>query len=127
MHQPVTYAVQGLQVELIVALDGYEAHVVSRHRFGDRLGIDEIVLVGSYERLHELCRDQPHILALIAQACADKMRTCTSFDAHQRLGQVRRVGQPLFAGELLPDNNFAALVQCHQMKRRLAPDRCRQR
>jgi hypothetical protein len=31
MHEPVAYAVQGLQVELIVSLDRHEAHVLSRH------------------------------------------------------------------------------------------------
>jgi len=57
MHQSVAHPVQGLQIELIVGLDGHEAHVFPGDGFGDGLGIDEIVLVRLYERFDELCRD----------------------------------------------------------------------
>jgi len=41
-----------LQIKLAVGLNGYKAHVVAGHGFGNRFGIDKIVLVGLYEWLH---------------------------------------------------------------------------
>ena len=41
MHQPDAHAMERLQIELIVGLDGNEAHVLAGHHFGDRFGIEE--------------------------------------------------------------------------------------
>ena len=49
------------------------------HCFGNRLGIDEIALVGLHERLYILCRNQPHFMALPAKSLAQKMRARASF------------------------------------------------
>ena len=43
--QPLTHAVQGLQVELIDGLGGNEPHSWALHRLGDGLGITEVVLL----------------------------------------------------------------------------------
>ena len=63
-HQPIPHAMQGLQVELIVRLDRNEAHVLPIYSFSNRFGIEEVVLVGLHIRLHELSRDQLHVVAL---------------------------------------------------------------
>ena len=55
-----------LQVELVIRLDRDEAHVLTFDGFGDGFCIHEVILVGLYKRLHELRRDQPHVLALLA-------------------------------------------------------------
>ena len=97
MHQPVAHPVHGLQVELLVGLDGNKTHVLARHRFGDRFGIEEVVLVRLEEGFDELRRDESHVVPLLAQCGADKVRTGTGFDADQRRLQVRGVGQQLLA------------------------------
>src|SRR5208283_1680439 len=82
MHQPVANAVQGLQIELIVGLDRHAAHVLTRYSLGDCLCIDTVVLVRFHEGLHELCRYQPDVMALIAQSRTDEMCPGTGFDAN---------------------------------------------
>jgi hypothetical protein len=47
--------VQRLQVQLVIGLDRNEPHVVPIDRFGNRLGIEEVVLVRLHKGLHELC------------------------------------------------------------------------
>ena len=41
----------------------------------------EVVLVGLHERLHKLCRDQAHIIALLAQCACEEVRPGTSLHA----------------------------------------------
>ncbi|HWR16059.1 MAG TPA: hypothetical protein VN577_14625 [Terriglobales bacterium] len=40
MHETIAHAVHGLQIQLLVGLDGHEAHVLPRHGFGDGLGVE---------------------------------------------------------------------------------------
>jgi hypothetical protein len=49
---------------------------------GDRFGIKEVVLVRFPIRLHKLCRDQSHLVSLLAQYGAQTMRsgTCLQTD-----------------------------------------------
>ena len=67
MHQAVTHPMHRLQIELILRLDRYEAHVLLGHRLGDRLGIDEVVLVRLAIRFYELCGNQSHLVSLLAR------------------------------------------------------------
>ena len=62
--EPIAYAMHRLQVQLVLGLDRHEAHVLPVHRFGDRLSIQEVVLVRLHERLYELSWNQLHIVAL---------------------------------------------------------------
>jgi hypothetical protein len=62
-----------LQVQLIIRLNRDEAHVLAFDRFGNRFGIDEVVLVRLYKRLHELSRDQPNVVALRSQGASQEM------------------------------------------------------
>ena len=75
--QAITNSMNGLQIELVIGLDGDEAHVLAFHGFGDRLCIHEVVLVGLYERLHKLGCNQPHIMALLPQRASEEMRSGT--------------------------------------------------
>src|ERR1700757_3319233 len=65
---------QGLQVELILRLDGDETHVLPLHGFGNRFRIAVVVLVGLHERPHKLRGDQAHLVPLFAQRSSQKMR-----------------------------------------------------
>jgi len=47
--------------------DLHKAHVLLAHGFGDGLSIDEVILVGLPVGLHKLCRDQSHLVSLLAQ------------------------------------------------------------
>jgi hypothetical protein len=105
-----------LKIKLVLGLDGDKAHVLSRHRLGDRLRIEEIVLVRLQVRLYELGRDESHVVSLAAQGCADEVCSRAGFDANQRALQVRGVSQQLFARKLLPDDYLALLPDCNQVK-----------
>ena len=85
------------QVELIVRLDRHEAHVLALHGLSDRLGIEIIVLVRLYERLYELRRDQPSVVALLGDSAAQEVRSRTGFHANQSWFKVRRECQQLLA------------------------------
>src|SRR5512135_3642705 len=61
MHQPVPHSMQCLPVELIIRLNGHEAHVLTWHSFGDGLGIEKVILVRLEEGFYKLHPD-PHIL-----------------------------------------------------------------
>jgi hypothetical protein len=63
--------VHSLEIKLVVCLDRDETHVLSVDSFGDRFRIEEVVLVGLHKRLHELSRNQLHVLALLSQNPAD--------------------------------------------------------
>ncbi len=58
-----THAVNGLEILLLDALDGDEAHGGPLRRLGDRFGIRRAILVGLDERLDELRADQLHLVA----------------------------------------------------------------
>ena len=83
-HDPAfTHPMQRLHIQLLVGLDRHKAHRGPAHCFGDRFGVDEIVLVGLHERLYILCRHQPRLMALLAQSLAEEMRACTGFHPNQ--------------------------------------------
>lgn len=52
-----------LQVGLLGRADLDEAHHRPQNGFGDRLGINDVALVGLHVRLHELGRHDPHRVA----------------------------------------------------------------
>ena len=53
--------------------------ILTCHRFGNRFRIIEIILVGLDERFHELPRDEPHLMSLIAQLGGKEMRARAGF------------------------------------------------
>ena len=62
-----------LQIELVIGLDRDEPHVLALYGLGDSLRVHEIVLVGLHKRLHELRRDQPHLVTLLLQGSTEKV------------------------------------------------------
>ena len=64
---------------LHLALHSYEPHRRSRRRFGNRLGIRHVILLPLYERLHISRRDQPHLVAEIADCPTPVVRTGAGF------------------------------------------------
>jgi hypothetical protein len=46
--------------------------------FGNRFGIDEVVLVRLHERLHELRCDQPGVVSLFASSAVKKVSARTN-------------------------------------------------
>jgi hypothetical protein len=89
-NKPVTNPVDRLQVKLVIRLDRDETHVLALDSLGNSLRVNEVVLVGLHKRLHELCGDQPHIMALLLQGSTEEMRSGTGFEADQRSLHVRR-------------------------------------
>jgi hypothetical protein len=65
-NESVAHPVYRLQIKLIVGLDRHKAHVLPLNGLCNGLGVNKVVLVRLHERLHELCRDQPDVMALMA-------------------------------------------------------------
>ena len=64
----LTYPVQRLHIQLVVCLDRNKAHRRSPDCFGNRLGINEIALVGLHVRLYVLRRDDAHFMPLLSKS-----------------------------------------------------------
>lgn len=47
------HPVNRLEVQLVICLDRNEAHVLATDRFGNSLGIDEVVLIRPHKWLHD--------------------------------------------------------------------------
>ena len=62
-NQPVSHAVERLQIQLVIGLDRNEAHILTVDSFGNRLRIKEVVLIRLHKRLHELSGNQPGSVA----------------------------------------------------------------
>jgi len=65
--ETIAHTMHGLQVELVVGLDRNKSHVLPFHCFGDSFSIEKVFLVGLHEWLHELSRNQLHVVALFSQ------------------------------------------------------------
>ena len=65
----------GLQIQLIIAVDRHETHPGASHGLGDCFRIGVVILVGLYIQLHLLRGYQPYIVLLLAQDPAQKMRS----------------------------------------------------
>ena len=67
-HYPtLSYPMQGLQIQLIIALDRYESHLRPLDCLRNRLGVNVVALVRLYIRLDILSRHQPHLVTLLSQ------------------------------------------------------------
>ena len=67
--QPLAHPMQRLQVELLGGLGRHELHRRALHRFGNRLGIVEVVLLSLAIRADVFRRHQPGIVAKRLRAC----------------------------------------------------------
>ena len=62
--ETVAYAVQNLNVELSLSLEGDEPHRRSGRRLGNRFSVTIVVLLGLHVRAHIFWQHQPHLVAL---------------------------------------------------------------
>src|SRR5579859_3972296 len=88
-HPALPYPMQGLQIELVVALDRYEAHLRPPDCLRNRFGINVVALVRFYIRLDILRRHQPYLVTLLSQRPPEKVRPSAGFHANQFDLQVR--------------------------------------
>ena len=109
--KPIAHPVQRLQVELVVRLDRNEAHVLALHRLSDGLGIQEVVLVGLHKRLHELRRDQLHIMTLLLATHDRGSVLRNRLPARSGSLHVRRERDQLLLGELLLQQHLAVIAK----------------
>jgi hypothetical protein len=91
--QPLTHAVQCLQVELLGGLRRDELHGRTLHRLGDRLGVAEVVLLSFRIRAHVLRRHKPGMVPKHLEFAAEMMRADASLHADETR---RQVGEPCF-------------------------------
>jgi hypothetical protein len=93
-----------------------QAHRRTAHCFANRLGVDEVVLVGLNEPFYILCRHQPRFMALLAKSLAEEMRARTGFHPDQVNLHVRSEAKRLCARELFPHHNLSRLAQSNKVK-----------
>jgi hypothetical protein len=80
-NQPRAHPMQRLQVELLDRLRRHEVHTRTLHRFGDRLGVAEVVLLTPEVRFHVLRRHQPGVMAQRLKPSAQMVRANASLHA----------------------------------------------
>src|SRR5580704_3489716 len=64
----LTYPMQGLQIQPVIALDRYEAHLRPPDCLRDRFGVNVVALVRLDVRLQILCWHQPYLMTLFSQS-----------------------------------------------------------
>jgi hypothetical protein len=109
-----------LQVELLDCLGRHEAHGGAEHRLGDGFSIAEVILLAFAERLHELRRDQLHIVAQCEKLAAEMMGADARLHPDQAGGHIGEALLHLAAGELLAQDNGPAGIQADQVEAVLA-------
>src|SRR5689334_11026561 len=67
-HPALSYSMPGLQIQLVIALDRYEAHLRPPHCFRNRFSINVVALVRLYIRLYILRRHQPYLMTCSLRA-----------------------------------------------------------
>src|SRR5207342_3871825 len=84
--QPLTDAMQRLQVELIGGLGDHELHRRSLYRLGNRLSVTEVVLLAFGIGSHVPRRHQPRIVPQRLELATEMMRTDAGLHADQARG-----------------------------------------
>ena len=111
---------QGLQVELIRGLRGYELHRRPLHRLGDRLRITEVILLPLRVGPHVLRRHQPSIVARGIKLATEVVRSDAGLHADKTRRHVGQARFNLATRPLLPQHNRATLVVPYDVERVLA-------
>jgi hypothetical protein len=122
--------VERLQVELTIGLDRGEPNVVPIDCLGNRFGAKKVVIVGLYERLHELSWNQ-----LLVCPCArnTRPRRCAPEHASIPLSDVCSFAEEvisclwlkfLSAAPFLQEH-LAVIAKSHQVKGSSCQDQCR--
>ncbi len=113
--QAGAHPVHGLEIELLDRLRRHEAHPRTLYRFGDRLGVCEVVLLPPEIRLHVLFRHQPGVMAERPKLSAQMVCAKTGFHSNQARRQVGKPHNHLAAGQLAAPND----VQSNPMRWKL--------
>src|SRR6266566_8948516 len=87
--QPLSYAVHRLKVQLVGGLGRDELHRRSLHRFGDGLGVTEVVLLSFRIGPNVPRRHQPRIVAELLEPAAEMMCADAGFHADQTWWHIR--------------------------------------
>ncbi len=96
---------QCLEIELLDRLRRHEAHARTLHRFGDRLGVCEVVLLPPELRLHVLCRHQPGVMAERPKLSAQMVRANARLHSDQARRHIGKPHNHLAAGQFAPLND----------------------
>jgi hypothetical protein len=112
--------VQRLKVELIGGLNGNELHCRPLHRFGNRLGIVEVVLLPLGIGPHILCRHQSGIVPERGELAAEMMCPDASLHADQTGWEVGEPRLDLTSRPLLANDDRAAAIMADHVERVLA-------
>jgi hypothetical protein len=119
-NQPLTHAMQRLQVELVARLDGHELHRRPLHRLGDRFGIVEVVLLTFGIGAHVSRRHQPSLMPQTDQLAGKMVRPDASLHADEAGRQIGEAALDLAARPLLPQHDAAVAVMADDVERVLA-------
>src|SRR5262249_12377937 len=118
-HEPLTHAMERLEVLLVNGLDRHKAHGRTRHRFRASLGIAAVIFIGLDVRLDELWCHELHRVAIRPEAARPIMRAATSFDTDAYRGQLRDKGHEVMARQTLAIHNVAPVIHPHCVKHTL--------
>src|SRR6266702_2136150 len=100
-HQPLPYAVQPLQVELVGGLGRDELHRRALHRLRNGLRVAEVVLLSLRIGPNVPRRHQPRIVAKFLEPAAEMMSTDAGFHADPTWRHIREPSFHLAARPLL--------------------------
>jgi len=109
----------------LFALHGHEAHRRPLRRFTDRLGIGRIVLLPLDEGLDVGRRDEPHVMAQLADLAAPVVRAAAGFHRNDAARHLAKERQHLIPPQLLAQHRLARLVSLVDLKhilRQVEPD-----
>lgn len=110
----------------LFALHGHEAHGRALCCFADRLCIGGIILLALDEGLDVGGRDEPHLVAQLADLTAPEMRAATGFHRHDTRLQLAEEGQHLIPpqrlAQLRPTRGISPMDLKHIL-RQVEPDR----
>src|SRR5262249_9111140 len=115
--QPLTDAMQGLQVELVGRLRGHELHCRPLHRLGNRLSVTEVVLLALGIGAHVPRWHQPRIVAQRLKLATEMMRSDAGLHADQTRWHVGKPCLHLAARPLLAKHNGAAIIEADDVER----------
>src|SRR3954447_10246957 len=91
LYQPITYAMQRLNIQLILRFDRNEPHRWPLNSFRNRFGIGVIVLLRLHKGPDVLSWNQPHPVPAFLQLTAEIVCAAAGLHAHQTLRNVRHV------------------------------------
>src|SRR5207342_3493124 len=115
--QPLTDAMQRLQVELIGGLGDHELHRRSLYCLGNRLSVTEVVLLAFGIGSHVPRRHQPRIVPQRVELATEMMRTDAGLHADQARGHIGKACFHLTTRPLLPQHDCATTIEPNDVER----------